>query len=816
MSGEIEKIVSIKNMAVFRDFDWSSSVRDKENNIASFKKINILYGRNYSGKTTLSRIFRAMETDYISDKYTRPEFQVSFDGGTSVNQSTLTEHDQVIRVFNEDFVKDNLRFIVDDEQTINSFAILGEDNAKLEQEIDQHYVDLGKEDNKSGLIGKQIEASGVYESAKRDHGNKFNDLENKLKDKANKAGTGIKHNKTFGDANYNIVYIKKDIKAVSKDTYTQIIPEQADKYHELLKEDPKLEISESLAFNLKYSSLIIKSKELVEKKIEASEPIQDLLNDAVLETWVRKGREHHEDKRSECAFCGNDLPSDLWEKLGKHFNQQSESLRAEIESLIKLIETEKTRIPNLLKIKTSDFYSNFGSDLETLEEKFTTQSTAYCEALEAIKTQLEERKSDIFTSLSYSEPTTAEQDLDATRDTYEKLRNVSNDFTESLSTKQSKAKLALRLHEVFTFITDIKYSDECAAIETLKRTMDAAEKTKNEVQVNVNEKKNDISELKAQLKDESKGADRVNHYLNNFFGHQSLSLKAVENLTDGIPAGYRFEVIRNDKKAFHLSEGESSLIAFCYFMARLDDIETKGNQPIIWIDDPISSLDANHIFFVYSLINAEIVTPEKYVENGEKKERERFKQLFISTHSLEFLKYLKRLPCALTNSKSQYFIINRVDQESHVAVMPKHLKKYVTEFNYLFEQIHKCALIQVVDDENYTTFYHFGNNTRKFFEIYLYYRYPNKGMNKETLCQFFGEERVPAVLTDRINNEYSHMAGVFERGSTPVEVPEMKTAAICILQKIKEKDPEQYSSLLKSIDIDEDAPEELAIFTQEA
>ena len=32
-------------------------VRDDGNNVAEFKKINILYGRNYSGKTTLSRIY---------------------------------------------------------------------------------------------------------------------------------------------------------------------------------------------------------------------------------------------------------------------------------------------------------------------------------------------------------------------------------------------------------------------------------------------------------------------------------------------------------------------------------------------------------------------------------------------------------------------------------------------------------------------------------------------------------------------------------------------------------------------------------------
>ena len=166
-----------------------------------------------------------------------------------------------------------------------------------------------------------------------------------------------------------------------------------------------------------------------------------------------------------------------------------------------------------------------------------------------------------------------------------------------------------------------------------------AEEAKNSVKEKLDTKRAKISELKAQLKDESKGADRVNDYLNNFFGHQSLSLRAIEENPGDTSSGYRFEVTRNGKQAFHLSEGECSLIAFCYFMAKLDDIETKGNQPIIWIDDPISSLDANHIFFVYSLINAEIVTPEKYEDGGEEKERDRFKQLFISTHNLDFLKY---------------------------------------------------------------------------------------------------------------------------------------------------------------------------------
>ena len=201
MSGEVKRIESIKDMAVFQDFRWASSVRDEGNNVAEFRKINILYGRNYSGKTTLSRIFRALETGSVSEKYSSPEFQLSFNGGTNATQNSLNSHGQVVRVFNEDFVRDNLHFIVDDEQAINSFAILGEDNAKLEEEIEKHEAELGSEEDNSGLLGDLLGAEDEFKKAKKSHGDKSTELETKLRDKANKAGSGIKHNKSFGDAN---------------------------------------------------------------------------------------------------------------------------------------------------------------------------------------------------------------------------------------------------------------------------------------------------------------------------------------------------------------------------------------------------------------------------------------------------------------------------------------------------------------------------------------------------------------------------------------------------------------------------------------
>lgn len=152
---KIKKISKIKNLAVFKDFAWDSSVKKKDGSVEDFKEINIIYGRNYSGKTTLSRIVRALETHYISDKYVNPEFEIIFDDNSSINQSQLVNNTNDIRVFNEDFVRTNLAFLMDtnNDGEIKSFVVLGEDNARLQSEIDILKAELGSDEdgNESGL-----------------------------------------------------------------------------------------------------------------------------------------------------------------------------------------------------------------------------------------------------------------------------------------------------------------------------------------------------------------------------------------------------------------------------------------------------------------------------------------------------------------------------------------------------------------------------------------------------------------------------------------------------------------------------------------
>ena len=52
----IKWIPKVTNMGVFKDLNWERDVRDASRNVIEFKELNIIYGRNYSGKTTLSRL----------------------------------------------------------------------------------------------------------------------------------------------------------------------------------------------------------------------------------------------------------------------------------------------------------------------------------------------------------------------------------------------------------------------------------------------------------------------------------------------------------------------------------------------------------------------------------------------------------------------------------------------------------------------------------------------------------------------------------------------------------------------------------------
>jgi len=71
---KVKKIKKIKNLATYNNFQW-------QDNCQEFGQYNFFYGWNYSGKTTLSRIFRYLETKTQHPDFSNAVFSLETDNG---------------------------------------------------------------------------------------------------------------------------------------------------------------------------------------------------------------------------------------------------------------------------------------------------------------------------------------------------------------------------------------------------------------------------------------------------------------------------------------------------------------------------------------------------------------------------------------------------------------------------------------------------------------------------------------------------------------------------------------------------------------
>jgi wobble nucleotide-excising tRNase len=782
------KKLDITNFGSYKGYVWNSMITpDYE-----FKDVNIIYGRNYSGKTTLSKIFKCVENKTLHSDYDNPKFIFTLEDSSTIDNNTLTASSLDICVYNTDFVKENLNWLHNEDGSIEPFAVLGGDNNLIEKQVKAITDKLGdnpedkKEEYNKGLLFDLKDATNKYNTTYNLHKKLNDELENKLKDKANKE---IKTNSLYQNVNYKINNIKADIETIQKSNIQKLDDETIKKYIKLIAEDIKSDIKTLPEQKPNFEKYFLEVKEILSKKIKPSNPIQELLNDSLLQEWVRSGRNYHENKRDNCAFCGNPIDENLWKKLDEHFSKESEQLRDEITKQISRLEIAKNALDSFISFSEQHFYSTSQEDIKTLLDEWNTLKINYKNNIEQLIEQLNLRIKDIFNDIEILPIDNVSDDILKLIKNINLFIKTNNEKTKTLAKDQSDARSILRLSEIVKFIEDIDYSKKRHEIDKLNDDTEKLKKGKESIFYAIQQHNEEIRKLQTELKDESKGAELINEYLETFFGNNSFKLVALDE-----KSGVKYKIIRDNKEAKNLSEGECSLISFCYFIAKIKDKlddEVNPNHLILYIDDPISSLDNNHIFFVFSLIETIIAKQKK------------FKQLFISTHNLDFLKYIKRLTAS--KDDSMHFLVEmeqkQNDKRSTLRLMPDHLKNYTTEFNYLFNEIYKLYKEIKGDrakqiENTYNQFYNIPNNIRKFLEYYLFYKFPNSNSPLENLNKLF-DNNVPTLL-NRVVNEYSHLIFI-DRGWNPMDVAEVEACVKIIIEKIKEKDEDQFNALVESV-----------------
>ncbi len=535
MAAAIKRFQSINNFGSFQGYTWATE-------LPVFTRVNILYGRNYSGKTTLSRILRCFETQSIPHRIENPAFSIEMSDGSTLTQGQLASG-PCIRVFNQDFVRENLLFIVDPDAGLTPFAVLGADNAALQLQIDEIEQRLGSAEEAAGGLRtqfrtKESEAAGAQQAWQ----NLTDELDALLTDKATNRQTGIRYQSSrFGDQNYNKQKLQRELEAVQLATYQGIDETEINRLDALLVQLPLTNLPVFSSREPQLQKHIENAARLVSTPVMNADKIQELINSIPLNQWVHAGLEFHKGPGEPCKFCGEKISAGRWAELDRHFDEASQKLQAEIDRQITHIREEVSRLGTIAAPSADSFYPEFKTEIAAAEATLDEWKRGMQTALEAVIAQMELRRQQLHVPFEFIAPDTVFTSLsDATRQVNDVISR-SNAYTAQLEADQSVAKEKLRLNEVLTFANHIGYATKLEKVAESFANKDRLSKEKNGLAQQIANLEQQIIDLRGQMSDQTAGAAATNSYLQHSFGHRELSLQFVDE-PNGAARATRFEI----------------------------------------------------------------------------------------------------------------------------------------------------------------------------------------------------------------------------------------------------------------------------------
>jgi len=693
----IKRIKKIDNFHVFKNFSWPSNLPD-------FKKFNLIYGWNGSGKTTLANLFRQIEDRAVIDDCGNFEFDTA---SGMINESNLSGCSLQIKVFNQDFIKENV-FTKTGE--VSPIFFIGKEGISKQKEIDDLKKSLITLDGEESVSSRKLKAAETK-------------LEKFCTDKAKNIRDFLRSGGDNQYNNYNKSKFKPKCKSLSKDEFKKHILTESefDGLKKKIESNPKEKLVKIYFDYGEVSKIITQTQSVLSKTITAT-IIGRFKEDDELNKWADQGfKLLKENKTNICPFCDQKIPEDFKIKLEQHFNDDYEKFSSEIESLIFQVKMVKEKTKVSLPHQ-KEFYSEFSDDYEILRSTLERNLFEFSHVLGEILEILENKKNNPFKSIEYQQ-IYAYTDTGKIIESINNLIDKHNQITINFLDDIEKSRINIENHLIAECLDD--YLELEKKIPPLFENL---ERLSKEIEQN----KERITKLESEVVGHRKPAEEINRDLHSYLGRKEIKFKVQEN-------GYL--ITRNGVVAEALSEGEKTAISFIYFLKSLKDKDFDITHGIIVIDDPISSLDSNSLFNAFG-----------FMKNRTKEAS----QIFVLTHNFSFFKEVKNWWKRENAITSYYMITTTMEQNDRVArlvPLDNLLKKYNSEYHYLFKLVYNQAKNNADDFENY---YLLPNISRRLLEAFLAFRVPSltgnlyQQLNK---IKFDGEKKVRIY---RYINENSH------------------------------------------------------------
>lgn len=735
--------VQIKSFGVFDNFQWPAGLPD-------FKQFNLIYGWNYSGKTTLSRAFRCFEQKRPHVDF--PTAQVQLKGADgAIHHLHTPQNAPVFRVFNSDFVRENIHF--DDSASATPILILGAaDIAKQKtlttKRADRETLVLSKDANEK----KRNEKTLNIEKA----------LTKDARDLIKNALSVPNYDKTRFEPNVKKCKTNPNQYLLTDDALAQCIA--------IFRSTDK---KATLSLKMNSLSSIVKAKAkvvaLLARVATANKPIARLKENPVLENWVKEGRPLHE-KKTECQFCGQPLPTNLLTLLAEHFSADYENLMAELSSCETQLNTAQSE--DIALDSKSDFYQELQAQFATEKSRLDKALKVRIAALKILARAVASKQTKAFTSLECPSIDDSTREITSAIEAINKVVPEHNARTAEFDKKRNDAFKKLELHYAAAFVRDQKYNETLQEISDLKAMFDGQTGKLAELDAA-------IRKLEEESSEASKGAEQINQLLAAYFGKNDLRVEVSADKT--------FQLVRRGVVAKNLSEGEKTAIAFAYFITRVQDGQCPLADTHVVIDDPISSLDANHLFNTYALIKTQLAG---------------CCQLFIATHSFEFYNLIREWVAVDEGSKhaekpqatwkkwSAFYVKRLDDGKAVLEEIPKELLRFRSEYHYLFSTLYH---FDKAGGGNFDCLLSLPNVVRRFMEAFGGIMIPRWAGLHSKMPKIFPDE-IERERVWKFINHYSHNTTITRSLVIP-DTSECRAVVRACLKAVRDWDPDYFANL---------------------
>lgn len=564
-------------------------------------RVNIVYGRNGSGKSTIAEAF-----SHIKDAALYPNLSAK------LNVELDEAQKERIYVFNEAFVREKVKLQRDG---ISSIVMLGdqvnisndiekeeENLARIQDEITK-YTEHIENSSKESVPGSSEYWKKILENRLKGSGESWAEFDKQIK------GTTIK-GKVNDKLLEVVISIYNSIKITQKINFHQ----EACTIREELKERIK-KIRDASSFGRITSNPalpcppldISKFQDILLKTVEnpqlsaREEYILDLIKQHGSYLENAKALSSKTDIKV-CPVCFQDIDAESHQNhkkiIERILNEEVKAFEYEIDRHEKELDSYVEKIPSSETNEPINLPKVIKDKLETLR----SEEKNYKQILLTLKNALQDKKKFPYQPSSYNGFEVIQQKYDSYISTLSEVRQAILDHNKICDDIKAEIKelsdknveyAALDSHE---FIEEFLHAKQ--VLEQTKCELKEAEGSKLLVE-------NKLNELKSKLNDTKIAEDLINSALRFiFFSSSRLYLQSKEN-KEGITI-YTLKVNGHDVTPDQVSTGEANALGLAYYFAstfsglKESDMYSQGGLYIL--DDPITSLDFDNRVGILSLL----------------------------------------------------------------------------------------------------------------------------------------------------------------------------------------------------------------------